>query len=40
MVFPAGFKGFFRELSAAESDASIGTETDVRVSEKYAITWL
>jgi mannose-6-phosphate isomerase-like protein (cupin superfamily) len=40
MVSPAGFEGFFRELSDAESDGSIGPETYARVSAKYAITWL
>jgi hypothetical protein len=40
MVSPAGFEGFFRELSNAESDGSLGREVYARVSEKYAITWL
>jgi mannose-6-phosphate isomerase-like protein (cupin superfamily) len=40
MVSPAGFEGFFRELSAAEADGSIGPEVYARVSEKYGITWL
>jgi mannose-6-phosphate isomerase-like protein (cupin superfamily) len=40
MVSPAGFEGFFRELSDAESDGSLGPEVYARVSEKYAITWL
>jgi mannose-6-phosphate isomerase-like protein (cupin superfamily) len=37
---PAGFEGFFRELSQAESDGSIGPDAYARVSEKYGITWL
>ena len=40
MVSPAGFEGFFRELSAAESDGSIGPEVYASVSERYGITWL
>jgi mannose-6-phosphate isomerase-like protein (cupin superfamily) len=40
MVSPAGFEGFFRELSAAEADGSIGPEVYARVSEQYGITWL
>jgi mannose-6-phosphate isomerase-like protein (cupin superfamily) len=40
MVSPAGFEGFFRKLSAAEADGSIGPEVYARVLEKYGITWL
>jgi hypothetical protein len=40
MVSPAGFEGFFRELSAAEADGTIGPDVYARVSEKYGITWL
>jgi mannose-6-phosphate isomerase-like protein (cupin superfamily) len=40
MVSPAGFEGFFRELSAAESDGSIGPEVYASASERYGITWL
>jgi mannose-6-phosphate isomerase-like protein (cupin superfamily) len=40
MVSPAGFEGFFRELSAAEADGTIGPEVYTRVSERYGITWL
>jgi mannose-6-phosphate isomerase-like protein (cupin superfamily) len=40
MVSPAGFEGFFRELSAAEADGSIGPDVYARVSEKYGISWL
>jgi mannose-6-phosphate isomerase-like protein (cupin superfamily) len=40
MVSPAGFERFFRELSDAETDGSLGPEVYARVSEKYAITWL
>jgi mannose-6-phosphate isomerase-like protein (cupin superfamily) len=39
-VFPAGLEGFFRELSEAESDGSIGPAVYERVSRKYGITWL
>ncbi len=38
--YPAGFEGFFRELSEAESDGTIGPEVYARISEKYGITWL
>ncbi len=40
MVAPAGFEGFFRELSEAESAGTIGSEAYARVSERYAVTWL
>jgi mannose-6-phosphate isomerase-like protein (cupin superfamily) len=40
MVSPAGFEGFFRELSAAEADGTIGPDVYARVSAKYGITWL
>jgi mannose-6-phosphate isomerase-like protein (cupin superfamily) len=40
MVSPAGFEGFFRELSAAEADGTIGPEVYARASAKYGITWL
>ena len=40
MVSPAGFEGFFRELSAAEAAGGAGAEAYERASEKYAITWL
>ena len=40
MVYPAGFEGFFRELSEAErTDASM-PEAYEGVSRKYGITWL
>jgi mannose-6-phosphate isomerase-like protein (cupin superfamily) len=38
--YPAGFEGFFRELSEAERTGSSMPEEYVRVSEKYGITWL
>jgi mannose-6-phosphate isomerase-like protein (cupin superfamily) len=38
--YPAGFEGFFRELSDAERTGSSMPEAYVRVSEKYGITWL
>jgi hypothetical protein len=37
---PAGFDGFFRELSEAESSGASIPEAYARVSEKYGITWL
>ena len=37
---PAGFEGFFRELSEAERTGSSMPEEYVRVSEKYGVTWL
>jgi mannose-6-phosphate isomerase-like protein (cupin superfamily) len=40
MCSPAGFEGFFRELSDAEREGSLGPDAYARVSEKYAITWL
>jgi mannose-6-phosphate isomerase-like protein (cupin superfamily) len=40
LASPAGFEGFFRELSEAESNGSIGPEAYARASEKYAVTWL
>jgi mannose-6-phosphate isomerase-like protein (cupin superfamily) len=40
MVSPAGFEGFFRELSAAESAGTIGPEAYAAASERYGITWL
>jgi len=40
MVSPAGFEGFFRELSAAESAGGAGAEAYERASTKYGITWL
>jgi mannose-6-phosphate isomerase-like protein (cupin superfamily) len=40
MLSPAGFEGFFRDLSAAESAGGAGPEAYERASEKYGITWL
>jgi mannose-6-phosphate isomerase-like protein (cupin superfamily) len=40
LVSPPGFEGFFRELSEAESSGASMPDAYVRVSEKYAITWL
>ena len=40
MISPAGFEGFFRELSAAERDGTIGPDAYARASERYGITWL
>jgi mannose-6-phosphate isomerase-like protein (cupin superfamily) len=37
---PAGFEGFFRELTEAERAGSSMPEEYARVSEKYGITWL
>ena len=40
MISPAGFEGFFRELSAADADGTIGPDVYARVSQRYGITWL
>ena len=40
LVSPAGFEGFFRELSDAERDGTIGPDAYARVSERHGITWL
>jgi len=40
LVSPAGFEGFFRELSDAERDGTIGPDAYARVSERYGIIWL
>ena len=40
MVSPAGFEGFFRELSDAESEGTIGPDAYERASKRYGITWL
>jgi mannose-6-phosphate isomerase-like protein (cupin superfamily) len=40
LVSPAGFEGFFRELSDAERDGTIGPDAYVHASERYGITWL
>ncbi len=40
MVSPAGFEGFFRELSAAETAGGAGPEAYASASQKYGITWL
>ena len=39
LVSPAGFEGFFRELSEAERDGTIGPDAYARASERYGITW-
>ena len=40
MVSPAGFEGFYRELSAAETAGGAGPEAYETASKKYGITWL
>lgn len=40
MVSPAGFEGFFRDLSAAEAAGGAGPDDYERASRKYGITWL
>ena len=40
LVSPAGFEGFFRELSEAEREGTIGPDAYVCASERYGITWL
>jgi hypothetical protein len=37
---PAGFEGFFRELSEAEDSSTSMPEAYLRVSKKYGVTWL
>ena len=39
VVSPAGFEGFFRELSEAERASASMPEAYTRVSEKYGLTW-
>lgn len=39
-VSPAGFEGFFRELSEAEREGTIGPDAYDRASARYGITWL
>jgi mannose-6-phosphate isomerase-like protein (cupin superfamily) len=40
LISPAGFEGFFRELSDAERDGTIGPEAYARASQRYGIRWL
>ena len=40
MTSPAGFEGFFRELSDAERAGTIGPEAYARASERFGVTWL
>jgi mannose-6-phosphate isomerase-like protein (cupin superfamily) len=40
MVSPAGFEGFFRLLSEAESAGGADEDAYRRASESYGITWL
>ena len=40
LVSPAGFDGFFRELSDAERASASMPEAYARVSEKYEVTWV
>jgi len=40
IVSPAGFEGFFRELSAAETAGGASPEAYESASKKYGITWL
>jgi mannose-6-phosphate isomerase-like protein (cupin superfamily) len=40
MLSPAGFEGFFRDLSAAERAGGAGPDAYERASKKYGITWL
>ena len=39
LVSPAGFEGFFRELSDAEREGTIGPDAYARASARYGITW-
>lgn len=40
MTSPAGFEGFFRELSAAEANGAAMPEAYAAASRKYGIDWL
>jgi mannose-6-phosphate isomerase-like protein (cupin superfamily) len=40
MTSPAGFEGFFRELSDAEAAGTIGPEAYARASERFGVTWV
>lgn len=40
MLSPAGFEGFYRELSEAERAGTIGSEAYARASKRFGITWL
>ena len=40
LTSPAGFEGFFRELSEADGADALGPDTYARASKKYGITWL
>lgn len=40
MTSPAGFEGFFRELSAAEEAGTIGPDVYADVSARYGVRWL
>ena len=40
LVSPAGFEGFFRELSEAERNGTLGPDAYERASARYGITWL
>jgi mannose-6-phosphate isomerase-like protein (cupin superfamily) len=40
VVSPAGFEGFFRELSEAERSGKPMDEAYTAVSEKYGVSWL
>ena len=40
LVSPAGLEGFFRELSEAERNGTLGPDAYDRASARYGITWL
>jgi hypothetical protein len=40
MLSPAGFEGFFSELSEAEREGTLGPEAHARASKRYGITWI
>ena len=40
LASPPGLEGFFRELAAADSAGTLGTEEYASASEKYGITWV
>jgi mannose-6-phosphate isomerase-like protein (cupin superfamily) len=40
VVTPGGLEGFFRELAAAESAGTLGSDAYAAASERYGIRWL
>lgn len=40
MYSPAGFEGFFRDLAAADGDATRGPETVDQITRRYGARWI